>query len=299
MDASSRSAARAASDAAPAQGAGTAHDAGPSATGTGTPVSADAGACERWTADRTDLSEGTWTGSIATCDAGDIGPPGRANALKLLNLYRFLAGMPAVKDDPGWDSEAQQCALMQSANGLSHSLTTSAKCYSAAGADGSQRSDLSGGPGVQAIDGYMQDYGNASTMGHRRWILNNQLGPVGLGSAVASCFMNVGGTGNAAKPFVAWPPPGQVPYAALVTTTADMSGWTIQSDTINLNGGTVTVKDGAQTVQVTQSSLPAGYGSTYAIRFAPMGWQSQAGHDYAVTVSGTSVAYTVQVVACP
>lgn len=255
--------------------------------------------CSRWTADRADLSEGTWTGSVSTCTAGDIGAPGRANALKLVNLYRFLAGMPAVVNDPSWDSEAQQCALIQSANVLSHSPPSTAKCYTAAGADGSARSDLSSGPGVQAIDGYMQDLGDATTMGHRRWILNNQLGPVGFGSAIASCFMNTGGKGNANKPFVAWPPAGPVPYAAITTTAADQGGWTIQSDTINISSGTVSVVDGTQSLMITQGSLPAGYGSTYTLRFVPSGWKTQAGHSYKVAVSGTSVTYTVQVLNCP
>jgi Cysteine-rich secretory protein family len=259
----------------------------------------DAGACSRWASDRADLSEGKWTGSVSACDAGDIGAPGRTHALKLVNLYRFLAGMAAVTDDPSWDSEAQQCALMQTANGLSHTPPTTWKCYTAAGADGSKRSDLSSGPGVGAIDGYMQDIDDPTTMGHRRWILNNQLGPVGFGSAVASCFMNVGGTSHSGKAFVAWPPPGQVPYAAITTTKVDQGGWTLQSDTINVNAGTVTVLDGTQNLPVSLNTLGTGYGSTYAIRFVPNGWKTQAGHDYEVSVSGTSVTYTVQVVNCP
>jgi hypothetical protein len=245
-----------------------------------------------------DLSEGTWTGSIANCDPGDIGPPGRANALKLVNLYRFLAGMPGVVNDPTWDSEAQQCALMQSANVLNHNPPTTSMCYTAAGADGSARSDLSSGAGVGAIDRYMTDGLDATNMGHRRWILNNQLGPVGFGSAVASCFMNTGGMGNAGKDFVAWPPPGEVPYGAIQTTQVDTSGWTIQSDTINLSG-TVTVLDGTQMLAVTSNTLPGGYGSNFGIRFVPSGWSTQAGHAYSVSVSGASVSYTVQVVSCP
>src|SRR5687767_3810727 len=44
--------------------------------------------CRRWVCDTADLGEGTWSGSTATCDPGDISAGGRANALKLVNLYR-------------------------------------------------------------------------------------------------------------------------------------------------------------------------------------------------------------------
>ena len=66
-------------------GAGTAGTAGT----TGAGGSADV--CARWKADRADLSEGTWTGDVTSCTAGDIGATARANALRLVNLYRWLA----------------------------------------------------------------------------------------------------------------------------------------------------------------------------------------------------------------
>ena len=101
---------------------------------------------------------------------------------------------------------------------------------------------------------------------------------------------------------MAWPPPGMVPLQAFGTgrTTIDTTGWTIQSDSINLAGAQVTVMmDGAaQPVTVTQ--LQGGYGSRYAIRFNPMGWTTQAGKTYSVSVGGVSmpITYDVQVVAC-
>ena len=42
--------------------------------------------CDRWNADRADLSEGSWNGTVSPCNAGDISVEGRANALKLVNL---------------------------------------------------------------------------------------------------------------------------------------------------------------------------------------------------------------------
>jgi hypothetical protein len=73
--------------------------------------------CTRWNTDRADLSEGSWSGSIAGCNPGDVAAGGRDNTVKLVNLYRWMCGL---NDDVGLDatknSEAQACALMMHAN---------------------------------------------------------------------------------------------------------------------------------------------------------------------------------------
>jgi len=256
--------------------------------------------CQRWTEDRADLAEGTWTGNAASCTPGELTGLGRPHALKLVNLYRFLAGMPAVTEDPAMDSLAQGCALLQTANNaLSHAPPTTWLCYTAEFGTAAGKSSISSGALVRAIDGFMaEDASNADTMGHRRWILANSLGPVGFGMAKASCFYQVGGTGKANLPFVAWPPSGPIPITAITTTKVDTTGWTIQSDTLNVNAGTVTVLDNGQPAAVTQTSLGADYGSKYAIRFLPSGWKTQAGHTYDVAVSGTTISYQLQVLDC-
>jgi hypothetical protein len=257
--------------------------------------------CQRWAADRVDRSEGTWTGNADTCDPGDVTEPGRTNALKILNLYRFLAEMPEVTSDPARNAKAQQCALMQSVNGsLSHTPPTTWKCYTADGAEASGKSNITSAKGVAAMDGYMTDR-NVAQMGHRRWALANSLGPIGLGSASkGSCFWNLDGTGKAGKPFVAWPPIGPVPADVFRVNSLDTAGWTIQSDSINLDTATVTITDAGQDRPVTVVVLPPNYGSRYALKLTPNGWTSQAGHVYAVSLQGTSmpVAYTVEVVDC-
>ena len=80
-----------------------------------------------------------------------------------------------------------------------------------------------------------------------------------------------------------------------------MTGWSVQSDGINLANAqvTVTVDGAAQPVTVTQ--LDANYGSKYAIRFNPTGWTTQAGKTYSVAISNipTAINYDVQIVDCP
>lgn len=264
------------------------------------------GVCARWKADRANMSEGTWSGDTASCNKGDISADGRANALRLYNLYRWLADLPAVQTEASRDSMAQACALMQYANNsLSHDPPTTWKCYTDEGAKGSSQSNISGGPGVSSVDGYMIDPGNPTTIGHRRWILSNSLGPIGLGSTAkgSSCMQNLTGTGKAGKPWQAWPPPGIVPIQAFggKSQSIDSTGWTIQSDSINLSGATVTVTAAGAAAAMTVTQLSGGYGSKYAFRMNPSGWTSKAGTTYAVSVTGipTPISYNVEVVDCP
>jgi hypothetical protein len=260
-------------------------------------------ACARWKADRADLSEGTWTGNLTSCDPGDLTGAGRANALRQVNLYRFLAGLPAVTEDATKSMNAQACALLEHANKmLSHEPPATWTCYMTAGATAAGQSNIATTAGVRAVGLYMNDHGNETTIGHRRWILSNSLGPVGLGSTSGySCLMTIGGSGKAGKAYAAWPPPGDVPLGAIaIEGSVDAVGWSIQSDTINLASAQVTVTDGTATLPVTVMQLPANYGSKYAISFVPMGWKSAAGHAYTVTVTGTAtpITYTVNVLGC-
>jgi len=263
--------------------------------------------CQRWVCDRADVSEGMSTGNVATCDPGDLLPPGRPNALKLVNLYRFLAGMPAVTEDPTRDMQAQACAIIQAANPLSHTVATTTNCYTMVGATASNQSSICSGQAVGCIDLYMNDAnGGGPGFGHRQWIFANSLGPVGFGSVgtgrgmTGSCFQQVNGTGKANIPFVAWPPPGPVPLAAITTTNVDKAGWSIQSDTINTNSASATVTDGTTNLAVTVANSLPSFGARYAMSILPMGWTEQAGHNYTVTVSGTTtpITYTIQVQDC-
>lgn len=265
--------------------------------------------CRRWRCDRMDVSEGTWSGAVASCTAGALNDTGRDNSVKLINLYRFLADLPPVTRDAAKDQSAQECALMMDANNqLSHSPPTSWACYSMGGATAAGRSNICTGRAVRCIDLYMSDFGNETTIGHRRWFLSNQLGPVGIGGTTGgSCHHVIGGSGTATKPWLAYPPPGPVPLEAIHIPglpSVDSTGWTVQSygNTFNLTGATVTVMEGGQNRPVTVTRLGDNYGSRYAIRFNPMGWRTEAGRTYQVTVSAPGLAspisYAVEVVAC-
>ena len=263
--------------------------------------------CARWNEDRAQLGEGAWSGDVNSCNKGGVSADGQANTLRLVNLYRFVADLPPVTEDPARSGKAQACALMMHANGsLNHFPPMSWKCWSAEGSEAAGQSNISGTPGVLGIDLYMVDPGNDTTIGHRRWILSNSLGPIGMGStAQNSCLLVIGGNGNAGKAWTAWPPPGLVPFQAMHVPTigwsdVDKTGWTVQSDSIDLGGATVSVKEGGADRPVAVNALGQGYGSTHAVRFVPQGWAVQAGKTYDVTLGNVSqpIAYSVTIVDC-
>jgi hypothetical protein len=260
--------------------------------------------CARWNTDRADMNEGTWSGNVGSCTAGDISANGRENALKLVNLYRFLAELPAVTHDPTRNTLAQACALMMDANNtLSHTPPPSWTCYTAEGSQGAGNSNIASTPGVMGVDLYIADPGNETTMGHRRWILSRGLGPIGLGSTSDySCMWVLGGSGGSSAPWVAYPSPGPFPIEAMTASfvSTDETGWTVQTWEIDLGGAQVTITDDGQNMPVDVQGLAGGYGSTHAIKMTPQGWTSQAGHSYAVSVTGiqTPISYTVDMVAC-
>lgn len=264
--------------------------------------------CARWNGDRVDLREGSWTGSVASCEVGDVLEPSRTNTLRLVNLYRWLAALPAVEHDADLDAAAQACSLIMAANqDLTHDVPTSWDCYNDAGAGAAGRSNISTAAAVFAIDMYMADFGNEQTLGHRRWILSNSLGPIGIGSATRySCLEVIGGHGHAGHPWTAWPPEGIVPYGALVQSgwggqaSVDYTGWSVQSDTITLTAASATVTRDGEPAPVTTSPLLEGYGSSTAIKIMPDGWQTEPGHTYHVELHGLTkqIGYDVVVVDC-
>jgi len=262
--------------------------------------------CSRWTADRADMSEGSWSGSVASCDPGDVSADGRANALRVLNLHRWMVGLPEVTTDPMRDELAQACALMMHANGsLSHDPPMGWTCYSSDGATAAGSSNISTGPGVMSVDLYMVDPGNASTLGHRRWILSNSAGPVGLGSTSEySCMWVLGGAGGGTNQWTAWPSPGPFPFEAISPlgfASINDTGWSVQSDDIDLDGAAVTITADGEPRPVTVTTLAGGYGSSSAISMIPQGWVAEVDTTYHVRVEGIAggpIEYDVEIVDC-
>jgi len=261
--------------------------------------------CSRWTSDRSDLSEGAWDGSVATCDPGTTEPVAFGNALRLVNLFRWISGLPEVGTLPELNEKAQDCALiMQAYGGLTHYPAESFECYTDSGAQAAAASNISPYAGVYSVDLYMSDPGNSTTLGHRRWILSNGLGPIGLGSTSDfSCMLVIGGSGSDRADWTAWPPPGAVPFelTQLAWATLDQTGWSVQSDSISLSGASVSItRDDGADLPVVVTQLSPYYGSQWAISMVPSGWGAEPGRSYDVHIeaSGGVIDYTVDLVDC-
>jgi hypothetical protein len=245
------------------------------------------------------------------CDPGSMSRDAIDDALRRLNMYRWLVGMTPVTDDATLNANDQQCSLMEHLEGWPgasnpdpHHPSSSWACYTAEGAGAAGSSNISWGTrsAPDAVDNWMSDFGNDTTLGHRRWILHPPLGPIGIGFyGDASCLgvfgMSGGGTSGE---WYAYPPPGAVPEG--VTRNA----WSWHTTRYDVTNATVTVtrmSDGMN-LAVRMLTLLQGFGDT-TVGWFPSGWMATAGETYHVSIggltggSGTTVDYSVRVIACP
>lgn len=250
-------------------------------------------------------------GAAGDCDPGTLKQGGITDTLTRLNMFRWLSGLGPVSDDPALDQTDQYCANLESwwDFGLAqspHQPQPGVKCYSSQGAQGAGMSNIAWGNGpADSIDQFVQDSGNATTMGHRRWIVNPPLGPVGIGYwqgggmyGSAECLAVFGASGGGPNPpWVAVPNQGFVPLEVATWT------WTFHGSDSNIPSATIAVLrvDDNTPLMVQTHTLQQGYGQN-AISWDPVGWTAEAGKTYRVTVSGLtsgSVTYDVKPVTCP
>jgi hypothetical protein len=180
-----------------------------------------------------------------------------------------MAGIPADIDLSSTNSgKDQEAALMMSANGtLSHSPPESWDCYSPDGAEAAGNSNLSlGSYGWDAVDGYMIDPGASNgPVGHRRWLLYPQTQTMGTGDIPPQSHSSSNALWvfdshiwdprpGTRDDFVAWPPPGYIPYPVVPAR------WSFAYPQADFSGTTVTVTKDGESVPVTPESYVSGYG---------------------------------------
>ncbi len=250
--------------------------------------------CQAWQAAHVEnAANGGFSVSTATCDPGTVSRDGLDDALRRLNTFRWLAGLGPTTEDPGNDTRAQGCALVSAWNPAgpsAHFPSSSATCFTAGGASGAGSSNIAWGSGTaaNAMDQWFEDWGNDTTYGHRRWLLNPPLSDVGIGLyrggnnyGSASCITVFGMSGSGPSPaWVAWPAPGYVPSDLMHTQ------WTVQG---NVPGGatvTVTRQSDGQTLDTSVEWLQGSYGNSSALKLTRNGWSPVAGETYHVTIVG-------------
>lgn len=210
-----------------------------------------------------------WTGNRATCNAGDTALDFKEAVAQRINYFRAMAGVPAgIVLATTYNQKDQKTALMMSVNGaLNHNPPPSWTCYTAEGAEGAQNSNLAlGAYGWDAISLYIKDPGASnSAVGHRRWLLYPQTQEMGTGD-----IPETGGwAANAVwvfdahiwdprpstrEEFVAWPPPGYVPYQVVYPR------WSFAYPEADFSQATVTMTENQQPITVTLAPIVTGYG---------------------------------------
>jgi len=221
-----------------------------------------------------------WTGNQGSCTPGTTSSGFREAVLRRINYFRAMAGVPGgIIFSEESNRKAQAAALMMSVNKqLSHTPPTTWLCYSQDGSDGAGASDLYlGRYGWNAISGYIKDPGSGNYFaGHRRWILYPQTQVMGTGdipdtsgypSANALLIFDSHiweQRPQTREEYVAWPPPGYVPYQVVFPR------WSFSYAGADFSGATVSMNFGGSPVSVSQVNTANGYGENTLV-WIPMG----------------------------
>lgn len=246
----------------------------------------------------------SWSGDRGACDPGDTTPAYRAAVLRRVNYFRAMAGVPDwITFSDAYNRKAQAAALMMAVNGkLDHAPTTDWVCYSVDGAEGASHSNLGSGMGWEQVDGYMRDAGASNYFaGHRRWILfasTREMGtgdvPAGDGQSGANALWVIDANAVSPRPatrypYVAWPPPGFVPYPVM------FARWSFSYPGADFSNATVMMASASGDVPVAVEAIKGGYGDNTLV-WIPLGmadgevWPTpQADTKYTVTVRNVVV----------
>ncbi len=211
-----------------------------------------------------------FTGDVTAGVAGTTGTAFREAVRVRVNWFRAMAGVPAdVAFSDTLHAKCQQAALMMSANDqLSHTPPANWLFYTAAGAEAAGQSNLflgANGPG--SITGYIEDPGEENAeLGHRRWIFYPQTQTMGTGDVPAQngkreanalwiFDAHFGGPRPAVRDeFVAWPPPGYVPYQVVFPR------WSFSYPGADFSNATVTLTRNGQPLGKTIEPISSGFG---------------------------------------
>jgi len=241
-----------------------------------------------------------FTGDVPSCSPGTTSALFKDAVLLRINWFRALAGAPDVTLRESYSSDAQDAALIMAANGtLTHFPAPGATCYTSTGNQGAQNSNLSlGNLGWDAVRGFMDDGGSGNTaVGHRRWLIHPptlEMGsgdiPAGASNPATSAIWviddNVFGPVNARDGYVAWPPPGNVPYNVVPAR------WSFSMDNANFSAASVTMSSGGVGVPLTLEPLSNGAGLNTLV-WVPMGLDPDTGETWPNPGSDTVYDVTV------
>ncbi len=256
----------------------------------------EADVCAMWTSGHVITTPNPYTAGSTMCDPGTLAAGGITDTLVRINAFRWLTGLgnmvtDSATDDTG-DQDCSIIAIWNPASLAAHHPPTSSTCYNSNGATWAGMSNISWGLSApSSIDAYIQDQGNESSLGHRRWVLHPPLGIVGVGYVKASgtmygqagCLGVFDTSGTGPEPmWYAWPPEGFIP-ATILTGTTEVFPWSFHFPA-GMTSATATVMDmgTASMLTVTTLLLPSGYGDdafeNHAEWVDPNGWRRLPRH---------------------
>lgn len=258
--------------------------------------------CQRWNDDHSGSPAGLWTIEPQDqCDPGVLNPQQQRNALRRLNLYRWLTGLDPVSSKPSYVEMTQECATTLDAYGsITHSIESDFPCYTQDAATAAGSSNLAQGVSTPAasVGLYIDDRG-VTSLGHRRWCLNPTMSATGFGQrGRTSCMWSFDRSGSSNVEHVFWPSEGYVPRAALPRT------WSMGSNSVGFSSDiTVTIEPvgGGDPIGVSNAQrLRSGY-ALNTISWDVSIRDMQDGTEYEVTIQGagdTPITYRVTPVSC-
>jgi len=248
-----------------------------------------------------------WTGNHASCNAGTTSASFQTSIFNVINYFRSMAGVPGIIGfNSAYSAKAQQAALMMSRNdSLSHNPDPSWICYSADGDEGAGSSNLFlGSYGPTAISGFVNDFGVGNeAVGHRRWILYPQTQYMGTGDippvtgyyAANALWVfdeaNMWGARPATRDgYVAWPPPGYVPYQIIYQR------WSFSYPNADFSGATVSMTKNGQPLGLNQKSPASGFGENTLVwePSEPFGIKPTSDTFYQVNLTNVGITSSAQ-----
>ncbi len=246
-----------------------------------------------------------WTGNHAGCDEGSTSEAFRQAVVLRINYFRAMAGVPAnVLLSDEYTRKAQKAALMMSVNRqLSHDPPSGWECWSEEGAEAAGRSNLFLGVyGVPAIDGYVCDPGGGNYfVGHRRWILYPRTRKMGTGDippaagyppANALWVLDYpwGPRPETREEYVAWPPPGYVPYQVVFPR------WSFSYDGADFSSTSVVMASEGHSIGVSVQPVVYNYGENTLVWEPDLEFGTAPSADtvYSVTVMEVRIGGTSQ-----
>lgn len=229
-----------------------------------------------------------WTGNVENCKQGTTSRENQQSTLKAVNYVRSLAGLPGVTLDAKKSKKSQAAALIMAANGyLTHYPSKDARCYTQAGYDGASHGNLflgwdsradepgylSPATGARAVVGYMEDSGsNNLLVGHRRWIMYQELKTIGSGDTDSSNSLYVVGSDSrsSSKKWVSWPTAGYFPLEL-----EPLGRWSLSYPNADFSRAKVRVTTPAGPIKTKKTPVEKGMGDN------TLSWDMTLPGDYA------------------